>query len=181
MKSYVLGIDLGGTKVSAAVVDRKGAVVGRARAKTEAWLGSEKVLERVVSVGRRALEKAGTQSKSLAAVGIGAPGPIDFETGYIVESANLKMENFPLGPRLEEAFGCPTTVDNDVNAGTYGEFRAGAARGSRDVLGVFIGTGIGGGLVLNGKLYHGFTKNAGEVGHIVIEAGGPVCGCGNRG
>src|SRR5262245_25905074 len=98
MKSHVLGIDLGGTKVSAALVDAKGQVLGRARAKTEAWRGSQHVLEKIVSVGHRAIEKAGIRSSRLAAVGIGAPGPIDFETGYIAEAANLKMTNYPLGP-----------------------------------------------------------------------------------
>jgi glucokinase len=82
---------------------------------------------------------------------------------------------------LTETFGVPAFVDNDVNAGTYGEFRAGAGRGAQHVLGVFVGTGIGGGVIANGNLYHGFSKNAGEIGHIIVEANGPRCGCGNRG
>jgi glucokinase len=93
----------------------------------------------------------------------------------------MKFKNFPLGPRLAEVFNCPAVVDNDVNAGTYGEFRRGAARGASEVLGMFVGTGIGGGLIINGALYHGASKNAGEVGHIVVKAGGPRCGCGARG
>ncbi|HST19496.1 MAG TPA: ROK family protein, partial [Blastocatellia bacterium] len=108
-------------------------------------------------------------------------GPLDPDTGYIIESSNMKFKNFPLGPRLAEIFKCPAVVDNDVNAGTYGEFRRGAARGASEVLGMFVGTGIGGGLIINGALYHGASKNAGEVGHIVVKAGGPRCGCGARG
>ena len=181
MGRCILGIDLGGTKVSAAAMDPKGRIIGRARAKTGAWRDDEEVFATIARTGYRAIERAGIESSDLAAVGIGAPGPLDPGTGYIIESSNLKFKNFPLGPRLAEEFSVPTIVENDVNAGVYGEFKAGAARGARDVRGVFIGTGIGGGLILDGRLYHGASLNAGEAGHIIIEAGGPRCGCGNRG
>ena len=179
--AWVLGIDLGGTKVSAAVLDPAGRIAGRARAKTKAWRNDEDVFGTIVRTGHQAIENAGLQLADLSAVGIGSPGPLDPVAGYIIESANLKFKNFPLGPRLAKEFGVTTTVENDVNAGLYGEFKAGAARGARDVLGVFVGTGIGGGLILNGRLYRGASLNAGEVGHIIVEAGGPRCGCGNRG
>jgi glucokinase len=181
MRSHILGIDLGGTKVLAAVLDRDGQIIAHARAKTRGWRDDEQVFATIARVGHRAIEKAGIDQVQIAAVGIGAPGPIDFDTGYIIETANLKFKNFPLGPRIAEEFGRPTIVENDVNAGVYGEFRAGAAQGASDVLGVFVGTGIGGGLILNGALYRGFSKSAGEVGHIIVKAGGPRCGCGNRG
>ena len=181
MSSHILGIDLGGTKVLAAVLDAEGHILARARAKTQAWRDDEEVFRTIAQSGRRAIEKAGIDPAEIAAVGIGAPGPIDFDTGYIIETANLGFKNFPLGPRLAEEFNRPTIVENDVNAGLYGEFKAGAARGATEVLGVFIGTGIGGGLILNGALYRGFSTGAGEVGHIIVRAGGPRCGCGNRG
>jgi glucokinase len=181
MRPYILGIDLGGTKVLAAVLDVDGRIIGRGRAKTRAWRSDEEVFATIARVGRRAIENAGITSSQVAAVGIGAPGPIDFDTGYIIETANLKFKRFPLGPRLASEFGRPTIVENDVNAGVYGEFRAGAARGAENVIGVFVGTGIGGGLIVNGALYRGFSQGAGEVGHIVVKAGGPRCGCGNRG
>jgi glucokinase len=165
----------------AAVVDVEGRIVGRGRAKTRAWRSDEEVFATIARVGRRAIENAGITDSQVEAVGIGAPGPIDFDTGYIIETANLKFKNFPLGPRLATEFGRPTIVENDVNAGVYGEFRAGAARGAQNVIGVFVGTGIGGGLIVNGGLYRGFSQGAGEVGHIVVKAGGPRCGCGNRG
>ena len=165
----------------AAVLDRDGKIIARARAKTRAWREDEEVFHTIAQTGHRAIEKAGVDQDQLAAVGIGSPGPIDFDTGCIIETANLRFKNFPLGPRVAEEFGRPTILENDVNAAVYGEFRAGAARGAHDVLGVFVGTGIGGGLILNGALYRGFSKSAGEVGHIVVEAGGPRCGCGNRG
>jgi glucokinase len=181
MGRHILGIDLGGTKVMAAVLDPAGVVVSRARAKTRGWRDDEEVFATIAGVGRRAMEEAGVDQDQLAAVGIGAPGPIDFDTGYIIETANLRFKNFPLGPRIAEEFGRPTIIENDVNAGMYGEFKAGAALGVSDVLGVFVGTGIGGGLILNGALYRGFNKAAGEIGHIIVKAGGPRCGCGNRG
>ncbi|HKP88283.1 MAG TPA: ROK family protein [Blastocatellia bacterium] len=181
MKRHILGIDLGGTKVMAALVDDDGQIISRARAKTRAWRDDEQVFQTITSAARRALESAGVDPAHLRAIGIGAPGPLDPDTGYIIESSNMKLKNFPLGPRLAEEFGCPAFVDNDVNAGIYGEFKRGAARGASEVLGMFVGTGIGGGLIINGALYHGFSKNAGEVGHIIIETRGPRCGCGNRG
>lgn len=165
----------------AAVIDGDGNIISRARAKTQAWRDDEQVFQTISSTARRALDGSGIDPGHLGAVGIGAPGPLDPDTGYIIESSNMKFRNFPLGPRLAEAFGCAAFVDNDVNAGTYGEFKMGAARGARDVLGMFIGTGIGGGMIVNGALYHGFSKNAGEIGHIVIETKGPRCGCGARG
>lgn len=181
MERPVLGIDLGGTKIDVAVVDASNGIIGRARAKTEAWRGQEGVFERIVRIAGEALQEAALKPADLSAVGIGSPGPLDPDTGYIIETGNLKFKNFPLGPRLGASFGCPVTLDNDVNAGTYGEFKAGAAQGAQHVLGMFIGTGIGGGLVIDGALYHGFSKNAGEVGHMVIMADGPKCGCGRRG
>jgi glucokinase len=132
-------------------------------------------------VGRQALERAGLESDHISALGIGAPGPLDPEAGRIIEAANLKFRNFPLGPRLAGEFNCPVTLDNDVNAGVYGEFIAGAARDAKHVIGLFIGTGIGGGIIINGELYHGFSGNAGEFGHMILKAEGPRCGCGRRG
>jgi glucokinase len=181
MGRHILGIDLGGTKVMAAVLDPAGVIISRARAKTRGWRDDEEVFATIAGVGHRAVEEAGIDQDQLAAVGIGTPGPIDFDTGYIIETANLRFKNFPLGPRIAEQFGRPTIIENDVNAGMYGEFKAGAALGARDVLAVFVGTGIGGGLILNGALYRGFNNSAGEVGHMIVQAGGPRCGCGNRG
>src|SRR5262249_11293480 len=181
MRRFVLGLDLGGTKINAAVLDESGNVLSSAREKTEAELGPEAVLERIVQTGTKALQGAVIGAEHLYTVGIGSPGPLDWRSGVIIESAHLHFDNFPLGARLAQSFGCPVFVDNDVNAGTYGEFKRGAARGADYVLGMFVGTGIGGGIVIHGKLHHGFSKNAGEVGHMVVLADGPKCNCGSRG
>jgi glucokinase len=182
MGAYVLGIDLGGTKVEAAVFDGDGKIIGRHRDKTEAWRSEEEVFERIAAVAAQAVSNSKIDAKQIAAIGIGSPGPLDPDTGYIIETVNLPFRNFPLAPRLSERFNnCPVSLNNDVDAGTYGEFKAGAAQGSQFVLGVFVGTGIGGGLILNGEMYNGFNKNAAEIGHIVIEANGPKDGRGVRG
>ncbi len=178
---YLLGLDLGGTKVSAAVLDGENKIISRARAKTRAWRDDEKVFQTIVSTGRRAIERAGIEAAQIEAVGIGSPGPLDPRAGLVIESSNLGFRNFPLGPRLAEEFRRPATIDNDVNAGMWGEFKMGAARGASNALGLFWGTGIGGGLIVNGTLYHGSSKNAGEIGHMIVQADGPRCGCGRRG
>jgi glucokinase len=165
----------------AATLDPHDNIIGRARAKTRAWRDDEEVFQTIAHTARRAVDQAGIDTANLAAIGIGAPGPIDPATGYILEAANLKLKDYPLGPRLSEEFGCPVFVENDVNAGVYGEAVAGAARGATNVLGAFVGTGIGGGIIINGELYRGASYNAGEIGHIILEVGGPRCGCGNRG
>src|ERR1044071_5137350 len=138
MTSHILGIDLGGTKVMAAVFDAQGNILSRARAKTRAWRDADSIFQTVALTAGHAVERAGISNHQLAAVGIGTPGPLDPDTGIIIEAANLNFKNFPLGPRLAETFGCPAFIDNDVNAGTYGEYRNGAARGARHVLGVFV-------------------------------------------
>jgi glucokinase len=179
--NYALGLDLGGTKVMAAVLDGENKIVSRARAKTRAWREDEKVFQTIVKAARRAIERAGIEPSQIEAAGIGSPGPLDPDSGVIIESANLGFRNFPLGERLAREFRCPVAVENDVNAGMWGEFKMGAARGARDAFGLFWGTGIGGGLIIAGSLYHGWSKNAGEIGHMIIEADGPRCGCGRRG
>ena len=114
-------------------------------------------------------------------IGIGAPGPLDPATGVVIFAPNLGWRDVPLKAELEARVGFPTFVDNDVNVGTLGEHVFGAGRGVQNVVGIFVGTGIGGGIILQGELFHGASKTAGEIGHIIVKAGGPRCGCGTRG
>ena len=177
----VLGIDLGGTKVLAGVIDADNAILGRGKRPTPAKEGAAAILAAVVEAAHEALEAAGVVPADLAGVGIGSPGPLDAETGVILFSANLNVRDFPLGPGVAKALGKPAVVQNDVRVGAYGEFRLGAGRGYRDVLAAFVGTGLGGCLILEGKVVEGFTRNAGEIGHTMVKANGPRCGCGRRG
>jgi glucokinase len=177
----VLGIDLGGTKILGAVVDAEGTVLGRAKVSTPARRGGPAILEAIVRASEEAMAEAGVVSSDLLGACIGSPGPLDVERGVILFSSNLEVENFPIGPGLSEAIGKPVLVQNDVRVGGYGELRLGAGRGCRNVLAVFVGTGIGGCVVVDGKVVTGSTGNAGEVGHIAVKSRGPRCGCGLRG
>jgi glucokinase len=178
---FVVGVDLGGTKILALVVDKQFAVVGRAKKSTKAQEGVAHVHDRIVAAVIEACRGAGLDPKALAGVGVGSPGPLDPATGVIIDSPNLGWHNYPLREKLQQALGVPVAVDNDANLGTLSEQRLGAARGKQHVVGIFAGTGIGGGLVLNGQLFYGASGAAGEIGHIVMNPDGPLCGCGNRG
>ena len=163
-RPYVVGMDLGGTKILAAVVDAEGNVVGEAKKKTRAKKGPDKVIERMARTAKKAVKQAGVSWDEVWAVGVGAPGPIDPEAGIVYTPPNLPgWEQVALGPRLSEQLGVPVCVENDVNLGTLGEYTFGAGRGTRDMVGVFVGTGIGGGLILDGKLRAGVRGSAGEV------------------
>jgi glucokinase len=128
-----------------------------------------------------ALGVAGVDRRDVAAGGIGSPGPLDVKAGVILFSANLNVKNYPIGPELSAYLDKPVTVQNDVRVGGYAEFRLGAGRGYRDVIAAFVGTGIGGCIILNGEIVTGSTGNAGEIGHTIVKAGGPRCGCGAKG
>ena len=119
--------------------------------------------------------------KDVAAIGVGSPGPLDIKEGVIIETPNLKWKNAPLRAKLEDLLGKKVTVDNDCNVGILGEYAYGAGRGAQDMVGLFIGTGIGGGIIIEGKLLHGYNQNAGELGHMIIDPNGPKCGCGVNG
>ncbi len=181
MGDYVVGVDMGGTNVVAAIVDSENQVLSRKKISTDAEDGAEVTISRIADAVREAIGKAAIQPEEVRAVGIGAPGPLDPETGVVIFAPNLKWNNVPLGGTLGQNLGIPVFVENDVNVGTLGEYELGAGRGARYVVGMFVGTGIGGGIILDGELYHGPSKVAGEVGHIIIKVGGARCGCGNRG
>ncbi|MEO6812242.1 MAG: ROK family protein [Isosphaeraceae bacterium] len=177
----VVGVDLGGTKIVVGVVDAKHQILGRAKRSTPAQKGGEAILEAILGAIGEALTEAALSVKDLAGVGVGSPGPLDPERGIILFSGNLNVENYPLGPDLERALGRPVLVRNDVWAGGYGELRLGAGRGARDLITAFVGTGIGGCVIMRGEIVAGATGNAGELGHIVLKTNGPKCGCGQRG
>ena len=176
------GVDLGGTKIQAVVLGRAGRVVGQARRNTPRSGGPEAVTRDIALTVTEAAAVAGVRVRELAGVGVGAPGSIDVDTGSVVQVANIEgwTESFALGPVLSERLGVPVTVGNDVSVAVEAERRYGAGRGVRSFLGVFWGTGVGGGLVLDGRLAHG-KGSAGEIGHMCVKAGGRKCTCGLRG
>lgn len=175
------GVDVGGTKIQVAVL-RARRVLGQARVETPRG-GPESVVSTIQAALDTASGAAGTTPDQLAAVGIGFPGVFDAGSGDVLRAVNLAGfdSRFPLGSRVSAAVGgVPVVLANDVAAGILGEFRAGAGRPYRNLLGVWVGTGVGGGLILGGKPWHG-RGSAGEVGHMVVKPGGRACGCGRRG
>ena len=181
MSTNVIGVDMGGTKILSAVIDAEGNILGTAKVSTKAGRGAGAVIDRIADSIRSAIKESGVAAESIQAVGIGAPGPLDPATGVVIFAPNLGWRDVPLKAELEARLGFSTFVDNDVNVGTLGEHVFGAGRGIQNVVGIFVGTGIGGGIILQGELFHGASKTAGEIGHIIVKAGGPRCGCGTRG
>ena len=177
---YVVGLDIGGTNLVAGAVAEDGSeVLGLVSEPTRAEQGAEGVLGRLVKLARAAI--AGAPGKEVVGIGIGSPGPLNTTTGVVLLTPNLGWTNFPLRDRLAAALGMPATLDNDANCAIFGEWWRGAARGSDHVVGLTIGTGIGGGIVLSGEIYHGVSDIAGEIGHMTIDLNGRRCKCGNYG
>ena len=173
MGEHFIGIDLGGTNIQAGLLGADGALLARERTKTKADQGLEKVLERIEKIVDDVLEDGGQKRDALGGVGIGAPGAIDVERGVVINAVNLRWNDVPLAERLKDRLDVDVVVDNDVNVGTWGEHVAGAGRDYDDLLGVFVGTGIGSGLVLGGALFHGAHRTAGEIGHTILNADAP--------
>ncbi len=182
-KEFIIGVDIGGTKILAAVMTPDFKVLGRNRKKTRSKKPDGKsIFDRLVDCVAGAVDDAGVDAKGLLGIGVGSPGPLDPATGVIIDTPNLEWKKFPLAAKLSKAFGgVPVAVDNDVNMGIYGELNFGAAKGGRNVIGIFPGTGIGGGLVIEGELYRGASGAAGEFGHMIADPGGYKCGCGRIG
>jgi glucokinase len=174
------GIDLGGTKIQTVIVDDDHSVLGSARRPTPTQGGPQDVAAEMVEALRDAARAAELETAALAGVGVGSPGTID--GGNVTSARNLPgwEGSFPLASTLEEAFGCVVRVGNDVQVATDAEFKLGAGRSYSSLLGVFWGTGVGGGLILNGKPWTG-RGAAGEIGHVVVQMDGARCTCGRRG
>ncbi|MDZ4753438.1 MAG: ROK family protein [Phycisphaerae bacterium] len=174
MTPVYVGIDLGGTNMSVGVTDARGKLLGQAKRKTKAQLGRDGVIARMVGGVQRACNDANVSIDDVAAIGVGAPGPIDVNAGVVIKSGNLGWEHVPLRDLLAAALNRPVALDNDVNVAAYGEATIGVARGREHLLAVWVGTGIGGALVMHRAIFHGSFFTAGELGYtIVIPEGGP--------
>ena len=181
-REVTAGVDLGGTKIQTVVL-RDHEVVGRARVPTPQSGKADDVIEAIAGTIRTALEEAAVETSTLRAIGVGTPGEIDSAAGIVSLAANVPgfADRVELGPRLAELLnGVPISIDNDVSVGVLGEFKRGAGRPYRNLLGVWVGSGVGGGLVIEGELYDG-RGSAGEIGHAVVVPDGRQCGCGRRG
>jgi glucokinase len=183
---YIVGVDLGGTNIVVGAMSADGKQHYAMRSiPTSPELGAEAVADRIVGliegVVLDTIAQTDAARRDFIGVGIGAPGPLDRERGIVIVAPNLGWRNFPLRDRIAEKLNLPATLDNDANCATVGEWWQGAAQGGRDVIGMTIGTGIGGGLIIDGKLFHGASDVAGEIGHTTIDLNGRACKCGNYG
>lgn len=174
-----VGVDVGGTKLFAVVVTGEGEVIGRHKEPTRQ--DGTRLAEQVAVAVEGAVADAGLKLEEVAGIGVGVPGVVDSRTGRFVKAPNLEIDDPYLILRLRERYEMPVAIGNDVNLGTLAEVWLGAGRGAQTVVGIFVGTGIGGGVVVNGKLLTGPEDLAGEIGHLVLMVDGPVCGCGNLG
>lgn len=176
-----VGFDLGGTKMLAAVYDSDFNLLGKKRKATRGHEGGDAGIDRIQAGIEKALEEANVSPDRLAGIGFGVPGPLDLEAGLVLDTPNLGWKNVPIREELEKRFNCSTVLLNDVDAGVYGESLFGAAVDARCVVGLFPGTGIGGGCVIEGEIFRGSRLSCFEVGHIQVVPDGPLCGCGRRG
>lgn len=176
-----IGFDLGGTKMLSAVYNDAFKVLGRERKKTKPANAAASGLERIIDTIKGSIRASGVEMDRIAGIGIGCPGPVDMDKGVLLSPPNLAWNDTDVGAVLKKEFSCPIAVLNDVDAGVYGEYRFGSARGATCAVGVFPGTGIGGGCVYRGEVLRGKNSSCLEIGHCHVVPNGPVCGCGQRG
>jgi glucokinase len=176
-----LGIDLGGTNIAVGVLDEDAQIVVKTNCKTKVPCTPEELCDSMAATAQEALNKAGITYEDIAWVGVGVPGTIDHETGVVRFSSNLQMKNVDLKTPMEKRTGRKVLIENDANAAAYGEYKAGALRGVRNAVTITLGTGIGSGIILDGKIYSGSNFEGGELGHTVIAFDGRPCSCGRKG
>ena len=178
---YRLGIDLGGTNIVAGVVDKKYKIVAKASCKTAVPRPESEICDSMAEVAKKAVEKAKLTMDDIESVGIGVPGAVNPKTGIIEYSANLFFHNWEVVQMMEERLGKKVHIENDANAAALGEYLAGSAKGARNAVAITLGTGVGGGIIIDGKIYSGSNFAGAELGHMVIVKDGKECACGRRG
>ncbi len=181
-ENYSICLDIGGTKVLGAIFDEQEKIVYRLKKKTKSGGDSSENIEQVIiSVVEEMIAESGIKKNRIHAIAAGAPGVINQDKGVVLFSPNLPWRDYDIRTPIEKRFGVPFFIGNDVNVGVLGEYKYGAVKGFRNIVGFFVGTGMGGGLILNGKLFTGHDFKAAEYGHMVLDPEGPLCNCGQRG
>ena len=181
-ESYNICLDIGGTKILGVIFDSKKNIIYRLKKKTKSGGDSSQNIEQVIiSVVDEMIQESGIKKGSIHAISAGAPGVINSETGIVLFSPNLPWKDYDIATPIRKRFGVPFYIGNDVNVGVLGEWKYGAAKGYKNVVGFFVGTGMGGGMILDGKMFTGNQFKGAELGHIILEPEGPLCGCGQRG
>ncbi|MDD3236586.1 MAG: ROK family protein [Candidatus Gastranaerophilales bacterium] len=182
MQNLAIGIDLGGTKVLTGLVDTKtGEVLYSVKKKTKKDKGPEKIIKKIIKSINEILEEKSISISDISSIGIGAAGQVDREKGVLIAAPNLDCFDLPVKSMIEAEFNVPVILGNDVEIATIGEMYFGAGQGHKDFVCVFVGTGVGSGIVQEGKIRHGATGTAGEIGHLIVDVGGRPCACGGNG
>ena len=181
IRKYYLGIDLGGTFIKGGIVDGEGKILVRDKLPTESERGADVVVANIVTLCKTLMNKADLSVSELVGVGVGVPGTADSERGVVTYANNLDWKNFPIAEQLSESLGMPVKIVNDASAAALGESKFGCGKDYRHSVMITLGTGVGGGMVLDGKLFEGNCSAGGELGHVVVAAGGEPCTCGRRG
>ena len=183
MKKYRIGVDVGGTNVKIALVDKEGSIVYSNTTPTRAEMGYEYTISNIKQAIVDLMKETKTDKTTIEGIGFGFPGQIDCDAGVVRVSPNIPgWNNVPIAKIVEKEFGIPTKVDNDVRCAALGELAFGAGKGCKNLVCITVGTGIGSGLIINGKLVRGADNAAGEIGHIKLQMhDGPICGCGDSG
>ena len=181
-EKYNICLDVGGTKVLGAIFDEKDQIIYRLKKRSKSGGSASADVEKVIiDVVEEMIKESGIDRKKINAIASCAPGVIDQDSGVVLFTPNLPWRNYDLAGAMRKQFGVPFFVGNDVNLGVLGEYKFGAARGYKNVVGFFVGTGMGGGLILNGSLFTGNQFKAAEYGHMILDPEGPLCNCGQRG
>lgn len=178
---YRLGIDLGGTNIATGVVDENYKIIGSGKVKTNAPRPAEEIVDDMVKSALMAVKDANLTINDIDSIGVGTPGSVVQTTGVVTYSNNLGFYNLPLAEMLEKKLGKKVYIENDANAATYGEYIAGAGKGAENFVAITLGTGVGGGIIIGGKIYSGSNFAGGELGHTVIQMNGEACTCGRNG
>ena len=179
---YNVCLDIGGTKVLGAIFNEQGEIIHRLKKRTKEYGDDVANIEKIIiDTVKGMLDEAKLKKSDINAISAGAPGVSDSDSGIVLFTPNLPWRNYDIRTPIEEKFGAKFYIGNDVNLGVLGEFKYGAATGYKNVVGIFPGTGMGGGIIINGELYTGTGFKAGEIGHMVLDPEGPLCGCGQRG
>lgn len=178
---YVISVDLGGTNIRAALVNSNGGIIEKKQTTTKAAEGNKVVIQQIKKLIFDVVKKTKVDTKKVLGIGIGCPGPVDPKTGIILQTPNLGFKDVALKEEIESEFYLPTYIDNDANLYALGEYWLGAGKGIENLICLTLGTGIGGGIIINGEVFHGNDGFAGELGHVIVEPDGLKCGCGNYG
>lgn len=178
---YYMGIDLGGTNIVAGVVNENYEIIATEKVRTNLPRPAEEICADMAKVAVKAVKKAGLTMDVIESIGIGTPGIANAETGVVEYSNNLGFVDVPMSELVGSALNKPVYIENDANAAAYGEYVAGAAKGANDAVCITLGTGVGGGIIIDGKIYSGFNFSGAEIGHTVVEVDGPQCTCGRKG